>query len=361
MLREWMRASGLTIKHLAEARQSRAQIAFLNQRWHHHGAHSGYLIGGDLGPALPRDDRIFPYPIRRSLARLTTDDAWEARLLSHLMLRVGRTKVLHLVDGDFDTWVYRKRPRWLKSKITATFHQTPDRLEDIVKTLRAGMLDGIVCVSRIQIPLVKHLVPESRCIFIPHGVDTDFFSETPPVLPASNPLLLAVGVHRRDFATLIAAARIIKARRPGARVRLIGPRDAVAGVAQDGVVETVSNLSDVELRAAYRDAHMLFLPLQAATANNALLESMATGRPAVITDLPAIHDYTTGEAALFCPPGDAYAHAEAALHLLADPSRCASMGRAARCRALSFSWPDVRRSLGAFLQDIAGLNIQTPE
>jgi glycosyltransferase involved in cell wall biosynthesis len=360
MLRDWVRASGLTIEHLAQARRSRAPIVFLDQRWHHHGAHSGYLISSGIGPVLPRDDRIFPYPVRKYLSRRMADDAWEARLLLHTTLRAGRAKVLHLVDGDFDTWVFRKRPRWLKTKITATFHQTPDRLEEIAKTLRAGMLDGIVCVSRVQIPLVEHLVPDGRCLFIPHGVDTDFFAEAPPAAAAGSPLLLAVGAHRRDFATLMAAARIIKSSRPDARVRLIGPRDAVARVAQDGVVETVSDVSDAELRAAYRDALMLFLPLEAATANNALLESMATGRPAVITDLAAIRDYTTTEAALLCPQGDAQAHAEAALTLLEDTSLCARMGRAARDRVLDFSWPGVRRSMTAYLQDIVNRSVRNP-
>jgi glycosyltransferase involved in cell wall biosynthesis len=357
MLRDWMRASGLTIAHLAQARRSRAPLVFLDQRWHHHGAHSGYLISSDLGSALPRDDRIFPHPVYKSVSRLTKDDRWEARLILHAMLRMGRAKVVHLVDGDFDAWAYCKRPLWLKSKITASFHQTPDRLEDIVKTLRAGMLDGIVCVARVQIPLLQHLVPSGRCVFIPHGVDTDFFVETPLPRVTDNPQLLAVGAHRRDFATLMAAARIIKSRRPDVRVRLVGPRSTIARVTEHGVADTASDLSDVELRSAYRDAQMLFLPLEAATANNALLESMATGRPAVITDLPAIREYTTAEAALFCPPGDAQAHADAALKLLEDPLLCARMGRAARDRALDFRWPGVRRLLATFLQDVAGCGL----
>jgi glycosyltransferase involved in cell wall biosynthesis len=353
MLGDWLRASGATMRHLAAAAQSRAPFVFLDQRWRHHGAHSGYLISSGLGPSLPREDRLFPHPLQKSLSRYWDDSHWEPRLIAQLMLRTGHAQVLHIVDGDFDTWAYRKRAGWLKTKITATFHQTADRLPEIAKTLEVGMLDGIVCVSRIQVPLLKHLVPEGRCVFIPHGVDTDFFARTAPPAEA-GPLLLAVGVHRRDFTTLMAAARIIKSKRPDVRVRLIGPREYVAGVARDGVVEVVSDLSDVELRAAYRDATMLFLPLEATTANNALLESMATGRPAVITDLPAIHDYTTGDAAIFCPYGDAPAHAEAALMLLNDASRCASMGRAASDRAQDFSWASVRNSLAAFLRDAAG-------
>ena len=353
MLRAWTRASGLTIEHMAQARRTAAPVVFLDQRWRHHGAHSGYLIADGIGPTLPRGDRILPHPLYKAVARWSSDDAWEARLLLHAILRVGRAKLLHVVDGDFDAWAYDKRPRRLRAKITATFHQTPDRLGEIAKTLRTGMMDGIVCVSRVQLPLVQHLVPAGRCVFIPHGVDTEFFAAAPP--PADHPLLLAVGAHRRDFATLISAARIIKQRRADVRVRLIGPRDAIAGVTQDGDIETWSDISDSELREAYREAWMLFLPLEATTANNALLESMATGRPAVITDLPAIRDYTGIDAAMLCPAGDVQAHAEAALALIQDASLRDRMGMAARRRALDFSWPKVRATAAAFFENVANL------
>jgi glycosyltransferase involved in cell wall biosynthesis len=354
MLRDWVRASGLTFTHMAQARKVRAPIVFLDQRWQHHGKYSGYLIGNGIGPALPRDDRLFPYPIRKLLCRLTADDALEQRLLLQILLRAGHAKLLHLVDGDFDKWVYEKeRPRWQKTRITATFHQTPDKLEEIARSLRIGMLDGIVCVSRTQISLVQHLVPDGCCVFIPHGVDTEFFSPDPGTTPTGeNPLLLTVGAHRRDFTTLSAATRIIKASRPDVRVRLIGPKDAIAAAAKDGAMETTFGINDFELRAAYREATMLLLPLEAATANNALLESMAVGVPAVITDLAAIREYTTKEAAILCPQGNPQAHADAALELLKDMPLCAQMGRAARTRALDFSWPIVSESLAAYLLGI---------
>jgi glycosyltransferase involved in cell wall biosynthesis len=352
MLGDWLRASGLTVRHLAAARQMSAPFVVLDERWPHHGPHSGYLITTEIGPLLPRNDRLLPHPLRKFLSRLMEDDLWEPRMLAQLMLRVGNAKVLHLVTGDFDTWICRKRANWLKTKMTATFHQPVDRLREIASKLERGMLDGIVCVSRNQMAILEHLVSPGRCVFIPHGVDTEFFEQAPTTDADAHPLLLAVGVHRRDFITLMSAARIIKSRRPDVRVRLIGPRDGVAGVVQDGVVEVVSDLSDAELRAAYRESSMLFLPLDEATANNALLESMATGRPAVITDLPAIHDYTTGDAALFCRRGDVQAHAEAALGLLDDSSLRARMGSAAYNRALDFSWPRVRKLLLTFLQEV---------
>jgi glycosyltransferase involved in cell wall biosynthesis len=260
--------------------------------------------------------------------------------------------VLHLVDGDFDTWVYSCRARWLHTKISATFHQPVDKLGSIVSQLRPGMLDGIVCVSRNQMPYLSPLVPYGRCVFIPHGVDTDFFYPEEARSSHAAPLLLAVGTHRRDFNTLFRAVKIIKARRPHVRFRIIGNVQSVASIPRDDAIETVSNVSDEVLRASYREASLLFLPLEQASANNALLESMACGLPAVITDLPAVRDYTSEDAAILCPFGDASAHAEAALALLDDSSRRIEMGRAAYALAGAYAWPKVRQEVGSFLASI---------
>jgi glycosyltransferase involved in cell wall biosynthesis len=334
-------------------RCERQPFVFLDQRWRHHGAHSGYLIASGSGFSLPRDNRLLPYPISNCVARIKQDREWEQRLIIQLMLRAGNAKVLHLVDGDFDNWAYRSRASWLDTRITATFHQTDDKLPDIARCVKTGSLDGVVCVSRVQIPFLEHLVPRDRCVFIPHGVDTDFFSSSPPVSQIGGPLLLAVGSHRRDLKTLVAAAKIIKSNRSDVRLRLIGPQAVVRAVAQERAVEVMSDVSDTELRDAYRESYMLFLPLEAATANNALLESMATGRPAVITDLPAIHEYTTADAALFCNPGDAQSHADAALRLLNDEPLATKMGQAAHHKAQEFSWLKVRNLLVRFLGDVA--------
>jgi len=215
------------------------------------------------------------------------------------------------------------------------------------------MLDGIICVSRDQIPVLSHLVPEGRCVFIPHGVDASFFNGGPGLRSDASPLLLSVGVHRRDFKTLIEAARLIKRRRPDVRVLLVGPREKVAGIAQDGIVDTISDVSDHQLRELYQRSRILLMPLEAATANNALLEAMATGRPAVITDLPSIHDYVTSDAALFCGRGNAEAHAEAAISLLNDDSLCTRMGLAARSAADEFDWRRIWRLIAEFLETVA--------
>jgi len=60
----------------------------------------------------------------------------------------------------------------------------------------------------------------------------------------------------------------------------------------------LGNLTDSQLLSFYAEADIAFLPLIDATANNFLLESMASGVPCVATDLPATREYA-GDTALY--------------------------------------------------------------
>jgi glycosyltransferase involved in cell wall biosynthesis len=348
-----LRSAAETVRHTVELRRTGSEIAFLNQRWRHHGRRSGYLIDVGLGPSVARDDRLLPHPFVRWRMARTGEERWEQTRLLWLSLALARTKLLHLVDGDFDAWAYAPRPSWLSTRITATFHQPVDRLGEIARAIRPGALDGIVCMSGPQLPLLERLVPPGRCVFIPHGVDTEFFAPKPEP-EEKRPVVLSVGAHRRDFPTLIGVARTLRARRPEAVVRLIAPPAAADAVKRDGAaaVETLSGIGDEELLAQYRAAAVVLLPLEAATANNALLEAMACARPIVVTDLADLRDYATEAAAWFAPPGDVAAHADAVLALLDDPERRARMAAEARAEALGLAWPAVRARALAFFRDV---------
>lgn len=362
----WLRATGKTTRHLAALGQTRAPIVFLNQRWQHHGRHSGYLVDEGLGPWVPRTDRLFPEPVKRwqsARAGAQADDFWELRWLTWLSLAAARADLLHVIDGDFDGWAYARRSPLSRVLLTATFHQPVDVLGGIASRVAPGALDGIVCVSRDQIPLLAPLVAPGRCVFIPHGVDAAFFCPAAPTdeapgdrAAAAPSTVLVVGSHRRDFETLLGTARQVKAHRPEVTFRLVGPADKLApwrGRAE-GVVELRSGLSDLELRAEYRAAALVYLPLEHATANNALLEGMACARPVVLTDLPALHDYANDDAVVFCAARQPEDNAAAILRVLADPVAGAAMGRRGRERALRLDWPLVRAEVRAFFDAVIG-------
>lgn len=340
-------------QRLRHARRTPSRIAFLNQRWAHHGRHSGYLLDCGIGLNVPRNDRIMPHPLQRACERVFGSDNLDAKLTLRRYLKAFGAKLLHIVDGDFDDWARHRRIPGVK--LTATFHQPVDRLVDIVADAPSHVLDGIICVSRNQIPHLAHLVNPGRCIFVPHGVDVEFFA------PRSGDrggrkVVLSVGVHRRDFQVLIEAAKVIRRRRPDVTVRLVGPREQVnrVGEASGGAIEVLCGLTDEQLRNAYQEAAVVLLPLQEATANNALLEASACRTPVVVTDLPAIRDYFSEKEVAFCPAGDVRSHVDATVRFLEDPAHAASMAAAANAAVQRYAWRNVRGEATRFFEQIIG-------
>jgi glycosyltransferase involved in cell wall biosynthesis len=133
-------------------------------------------------------------------------------------------------------------------------------------------------------------------------------------------------------------------------VRLIAPRFLLPPGLNLGLVELVTELSDEQLLEEYRRAWVVLLPLVDATANNALLESMACGVPVVVSDVGGIRDYAGLECGALCLPRDAQAHGAATIELLLDSPRRAAAGQAARTRAEICAWPIVRTQIRRILQ-----------
>ena len=104
-----------------------------------------------------------------------------------------------------------------------------------------------------------------------------------------------------------------------------------------------SGLSNDELRSAYREASCLLMTLEAATANNAILEAMACGLPIVSEDVGGVAEYCGSCCARLCAPGSAEALKESILTLYRDPDMVTRMSLRARERAEEFDWPVIAK------------------
>jgi glycosyltransferase involved in cell wall biosynthesis len=251
--------------------------------------------------------------------------------------------VIHAIDGELALWLLPRMPAALfhggrRPAMAATFHQPPALLAGMVNAGLLARLDAVVVLCEAQRAALARAVPPARLHVIPHGVDAGFFTPGPQA-PGEGFRLLAVGHWLRDFDALFAALALLRDAGLDARLRIVShnpPRGVPAGVSIE------AGLSDEALRDAYRDADALLLPLSDATANNAILEAMACGRPVVATDVGGVAEMT-GAAAMLAPRGDAGALADAVLSLATDPPGSAALGRAARARAEALDW----RHIGA--------------
>jgi glycosyltransferase involved in cell wall biosynthesis len=98
------------------------------------------------------------------------------------------------------------------------------------------------------------------------------------------------------------------------------------------------NIKDVRLADLYRSSDILFLPLTESTANNALLEGIASGLPVVATNLEAVRAYIAGPEGLLVGGNRTEDFVEALKRLHGDDSLRAGMGLSARVRAEALSW-----------------------
>jgi glycosyltransferase involved in cell wall biosynthesis len=329
---------------------SAPDIGFLTTRWKHHAQASGYYpICAGLGPELKRFGRIpnwgdWFFARFMGLPRIA-----QAANVRAAMRQAG-VGLLYLLNGEWFLKMASSLARISKVRIGCTFHHCPDELEDRLRNLPSAWIDIAVCVSRCQIPRVKRLVKNARCRFVPHGVDTEAFQPGAWARRDSH-LVLSVGAHRRDLRTLCEAARLIRERRPNTRIVQVGRLARIPQDVDSSAVEVRRGISDSELVRLYQEAAVLLLPLQHSTANNSLLEAMASGLPMVTTNVGGVVDYVTTDCARLCAAGDVRAHATHTLALLDDPARRHAMSVAARENALRFAWPRVREELRQVLAE----------
>jgi glycosyltransferase involved in cell wall biosynthesis len=173
-------------------------------------------------------------------------------------------------------------------------------------------------------------VPPERVSVV--GAGSHFGPVTPEQTVAREPWILFVGYdfHRKGGDRLVAAFRDVRARVPGARLKIVGPAVEIAdeGVDVLGPIRDRQELSGLFLRSS-----VYSLPVRWEPYGISLLEAMGHGLPCVATPVGAIPEIieheTTG---LIVPEDRSDALADALVTLLADPATARRMGEAGRDR-----------------------------
>jgi glycosyltransferase involved in cell wall biosynthesis len=237
-------------------------------------------------------------------------------------------------EDEFCAEFAQARPD-IKRRIFVCFHQPPAwfrlhwrRFEEF------DALGGIFCVAQPQVDYFQ-TVTSTPVHLIRHGVRHDFFCPPEDLAIRMGNRLLFVGQWLRDFETLSNSMPLIWKQRPDVQLDCVVPRsareaDSIHRLAMDERVTWHADLTDEGLKKLYQRADLLFLPVLDATANNAVLEAMASGLPVISSEVGGMMEYMPEKAGHLCLHKDACSHAEAVVIWLSRQDARLSAGTVAR-------------------------------
>ena len=202
--------------------------------------------------------------------------------------------------------------------------------------------DGFVAVSddAAQVARDQEHVPPGKLMVVRNGVDLGQFGAVArqPALPRGRLVTVGRLDPIKDQATMLRAVRMAADRIPGLRLDIVGDGPSRqdlealrAALGLDGRVTFLGYHADVAPLLSAADAFVLSSISEGVSI--ALLEAMASGLPAIATDVggnrEVIVDGVTG---VLTPAGSAEALAEAIVRLESDPAVLERMGLASRRR-----------------------------
>ena len=222
------------------------------------------------------------------------------------------------------------------------------RASDRIMVLSNQMADDIV---------QRFGVPRNKISVIAAAVPEEFLSIGDPANAngVADPAFLYVGgLHPTKGLDMLAQAtsKLHEAdpRRPWT-VRVAGepyptwePPSEWGPLIDRGRIQLLGSLSTEELKVAYREAICLLLPSRRESFGMVVLEAMALGTPAIVSDRVGAKDLIEeGRSGIVVPYGDDEGLAKAMKWILDDPERAREMGREARRRVIRRTWTDTAR------------------
>lgn len=326
-----------------------------------------YLLAPD-SLVLPRSDApVVRLPTPRALRNPFLRSGWERFVLPGLLVKL-RADLLFCPGGLINTTVpagcrsvtmfrnmmpfdmaqrrrypygYQRLRLWLLERLMLRSMQAADRVIFISEHARS------VIESRLGRRLARALV-------IPHGINPRFRADPrqplprPAWLPAEDYLLYVstLDVYKSQI-ELVQGYALYRARHASApKLILAGPdstgygrrlRREIARLRLENEVILAGKVPYYDLPALYQHALVNLFASQTENCPNILLEMLAAGRPALVSDRPPMPEFG-GDAVAYFDPGRPQDLADELDRLLADPLRQAELANRAARRSLDFDW-----------------------
>jgi glycosyltransferase involved in cell wall biosynthesis len=226
------------------------------------------------------------------------------------------------------------------------------------------------------------LVPADRLLVVPVGVSDTYSPDADPEADRAAARLTASGrgatevlhvgstIARKRMDVLLRTFAAARCTDPSLRLVRVGGRftpeqrrlSHELGL-EDCTVE-LPPIDERTLAAIYRRAALVMLPSAREGFGLPLVEAMACGTPAIVSDIPVLRE-VGGAAAEFCAVGDVDHWTRSTTALLEErrtsPARWQARQRRGRARAQTFSWAQFASGLSRVYTELADTSSATRE
>lgn len=227
------------------------------------------------------------------------------------------------------------------------------------KDREIALADRVLTVSELaRKSYVNAGVAEERVTSVPMGADLSHFSsvDQPQETETGQPftfLLVGHADRRKGADVLLEASQLLRDEGEEHRVQIAGKVDDDLFADSGPTIDRLGYLGRGELARAYRQADVLVLPSRFDSFGRVVVEGMATGLPALVSEhVGAKEVVTEGKSGWTVPAEDVEALTEQMRWCVRNPDEVAAMREAAVAAAEDYTWAAYRRRVGRHLERV---------
>jgi len=208
-------------------------------------------------------------------------------------------------------------------------------------------------------------IPPQKITVIYHGIDAQFQEVKLPAGKLAYFLYVGLLKPHKNIGTLLAAFRRLQqeANFQPVKLVLVGKADTkhevvktwLREMAENKMIEWVSEASDEDLIRYYQGASALILPSRYEGFGFPLIEAMACGTPIIASDAASIPEIAS-DAALYFDPASSDELAQAMKQILTDTQIRTQLIDKGRVRRQVFSWTNAARKTLQVYESVMGQN-----
>lgn len=324
----------------------------------HHANYSGYskFLNCVKDKALILPKARIPYALAKyyvtnfckNIGSYDTNSFYkDIELILQLLKGIKTQSIVHYLNGERDVKLAINLFQNKKTKFIATFHKPPDVLQkQITNTKYVKKLNGAIAVGENQVPFLKDWLGIDNVVYIPHGVDIDFFK--PNFELRSSKKILLVGQHMRDFSIFNKVIEVLLEQDSSIEVNVVIHEAYKKKVTVHKNIYIHSGVSDEQLRCFYQKSSVLFIPLTDVTACNSVLEAMASGLPVVSTDVGGNSDYFNNTKNILLKKNSTVEKYSEAIHKIINDDLYLDISNSSRNKALGYAWHITAKRINDF-------------